>query len=595
MTAENLTLYINRKGESSVNKQIESIVNTFRAGQKSEDFIEWVAACAAWIKLTHDNKLDDELHFKNEASTKQLISILNNCFDVEFPTSQWEIKDQILTKLLTSLNDLIKAKVVTFNELSLAIKQLLASENHKLGTLIVPNEIAELGATFISSNINSVYCPYGSGYEFAERFPETVEKFGETNNKSEAFYAAVHCLLNDKTFNLKSSDPIDSPSYIGEGGLRQFDASISMPPFGLKIKASQINDIWGRFPEQSLMGEVYFLRHMLAQTSQTVICFVSNGFLFRTSAGEKQFKQDMIANNWVQAVVALPSHLLPHTSISISALILDKKNTNDIVTFIDASGEEFSEKSSRTRRKLVNTDKIINALNSRDDTQISVRVPAKQIIANDYNLSPARYVLSEDEKVLEHFLESHQTAKLEDLVDIIRPQAVKHDDAGVELFTEYNVSNLNGIGQISKQGKVINVLKNDLNRTEKQTIQQNDVLVVCKGAVGKIGIVETQLSSNAIASQAFSILRVKPHINGITPTALFQYLNSKYGQLQLASLVTGTTSLMLSAKDLSSMLIPLLPANKIKQANQVRIDVIEAFKKIEQAKLEIKILNKDYL
>ena len=199
------------------------------------------------------------------------------------------------------------------------------------------------------------------------------------------------------------------------------------------------------------------------------------------------------------------------------------------------------------------------------------------------------HLLSEDEKALAQFLASHQTAKLEDLVDIIRPQAVKHDDVGVERFTEYNVSNLNDIGQISKLGKVVNVLKNDLNRAEKQTIQQNDVLVVCKGAVGKVGVVETQLGSNAIASQAFSILRVKPHINSITPTALFQYLNSKYGQLQLASLVTGTTALMLSAKDLSSMLIPLFPENKIQQANQVRTSVIEAFKQIEQAKLHVQM------
>lgn len=578
-----------------MNKQIESVVNTFRAGQKSEVFIEIVAACAAWLKLTHDNKLDDNQRFTGEASIKELINILNDCVDVNFSPEKWKIEDQMLAKLLNSLNDLIKAKVVTFHELSIAIKQLLASQNHQLGTLIVPNEITELGASFIGSNINSVYCPYSSGYEFSESFPESVEKFGETNNQSEVFYAAIHGLLNDKTFNLESSDPIYSPSYIGEGGLRQFDASISMPPFGLKIKASQINDIWGRFPEQSLMGEVYFLRHMLAQTTQTVVCFVSNGFLFRTSAGEKQFKQDMIANNWVKAVVALPSHLLPNTSVPISALILDKQNTADMLTFIDASGEEFSDKSSRTRSKLVNTDKIMNALHSKDDTQISVRVSAKQVIANDYNLSPARYVLSEDEKALAQFLASHQTAKLEDLVDIIRPQAVKHDDAGVERFTEYNVSNLNDIGQISKLGKVVNVLKNDLNRAEKQTIQQNDVLVVCKGAVGKVGVVETQLGPNAIASQAFSILRVKPHINSITPTALFQYLNSKYGQLQLASLVTGTTALMLSAKDLSSMLIPLLPENKIQQANQVRTSVIEAFKQIEQAKLQIKTLNEDYL
>ena len=576
-------------------KQIASVINTFRSGQKSEEFAELLAACTAWIKLTNDNKLDNDQRFNGHATVEQLANIMNSSVDVNFSSHTWDIDDSTLTQLLSALNDLIKTKVVTFNELSITIKQLLESQSQQTGAFIVPNEISELGASFIGSNIKSVYCPYGNGAEFAGSLPESVEKYGETNNSSEVFYAAVHCLLNDKTFNLVASDPIYSPYYLGEGGLRQFDASIAMPPFGLKIKASQINDIWGRFPEKSLMGEVYFLRHMLAQTSQTVVCFVSNGFLFRTSAGEKQFKQDMIANNWVKAVVALPSHLLPHAGISISALILDKQNTNDKIKFIDANGEEFSEKLTRTRSRLVNADKIINALNSKNDTLVSVDVSAEQIIENDYNLSPARYVLGEDEKVLTEFLVNHQTAKLEELVDIIRPQAVKHDDAGTELFTEFNVSNLNDIGQVSGQGKIVNISRNDLNRANKQTIHQNDVLVVCKGAAGKVGIVEASLESNSIASQAFSILRIKHHVNNITATALFQYLNSKYGQLQLASLVTGTTALMLSAKDLSSMLIPLVPEEKLEQAQQIRTSVISAFKQIEEAKIQIKTLNDNYL
>lgn len=576
-------------------KQIASVINTFRSGQNSEVFAELFAACAAWIKLTYDNSLDNDQRFKGQATIEQLTNILNNCVDVNFSSHTWGIEDSTLTQLLSALNDLIKTKVVTFNELSITIKQLLESQSQQTGAFIVPNEISELGASFIGSNIKSVYCPYGNGAEFAGSLPESVDKCGETNNPSEVFYAAVHCLLNDKKFNLVVSDPIYSPHYLGEGGLRQFDASIAMPPFGLKIKASQINDIWGRFPEKSLMGEVYFLRHMLAQTSQTVVCFVSNGFLFRSSAGEKQFKQDMIANNWVKAVVALPSHLLPNTNSPISALILDKQNTNDKVKFIDASGEEFSEKLTRTRSRLVNADKIINALNSKNDTLVSVDVSAEQVIENDYNLSPARYVLGEDEKVLTEFLANHQTAKLEELVDIIRPQAVKHDDAGTELFTEFNVSNLNDIGQVSGQGKIVNISRNDLNRANKQAIHQNDVLVVCKGAVGKVGIVEANLESNSIASQAFSILRIKPHVNNITATALFQYLNSKYGQLQLTSLVTGTTALMLSAKDLSSMLIPLMPEEKLEQAQQIRTSVISAFKQIEEAKIQIKTLNDNYL
>ena len=73
------------------------------------------------------------------------------------------------------------------------------------------------------------------------------------------------------------------------------------------------------------MGEVYYLRHMLAQSTKKVVCFVSDAFLFRTAAGEKLFKENMIEENWLEGVIALPNGLLSHTSAPINAVILNKE------------------------------------------------------------------------------------------------------------------------------------------------------------------------------------------------------------------------------------------------------------------------------
>lgn len=94
-------------------------------------------------------------------------------------------------------------------------------------------------------------------------------------------------------------------------------------------------------------------------------------------------------------------------------------------------------------------------------------------------------------------------------------------------------------------------------------------------------IVDKEIADNAIASQAFSILRIKPHIISITSEALFQYLISKMEQLQLSSMVTGTSALTLSSKDLSALQVSLFDAEKLLQLKEVR-KIADTYITIEQ-------------
>jgi type I restriction enzyme M protein len=578
-----------------VNKQIWSLIDTFRGIMPMVGFIEPFAACCTWLKLTEDSKLDGDHIYSGTATKEQLIKVLNDCVDVHFNSGTWKLSDEQLTQLMSSMHKLLTAKVISYHDLSLSINLMLENEGKRTGMFSIPEELCQLGVALLGGKVESVYCPYNNGSDFATRLPKSSKKYGESIDESDVFYAEIHNILLDDNFSIVNCDPIRSPYYIGDGGLKQFTSSVAIPPFGLKTSYKNINDIWDRFPEKSLMSEVYFLRHMLAQTTDMVVCFVANGFLFRTAAGEKQFKQDVLNHNWVKAVIALPNNLLPHTSIPISILILDKHKTGKTVNFIDASTGEFINKATRTRNQLINVDNIISAYNSIEDTQFSRHCSAEEIVKNDYNLSPNRYVFSEDEQKLNAFLLSHQTAQLADLVEIIRPQAVKHDESAENTFTEYNLSTLNEIGEISGEGKLIQVGINELNRADKQTIKPYDVLVVCKGAVGKIAIVGEHISENSIASQAFSILRIKPHISSVTSEALYQYLISDFGQLQLKGLTTGTSALMVSAKDLNTLQIPLFNGEELGKIKEVRHKVVEAHKQIETLNQDITSLNNSWL
>ncbi|MFS1510587.1 MULTISPECIES: N-6 DNA methylase [unclassified Vibrio] len=580
-----------------MNKQIWSLLEALRGVSELSALTEQFAACCAWVKLNESKRLREDHQLVNPHNTvkEQLQKVMDEGVSVQYHAESWSLSDDALLQLVTSLQQLVRANAVSYQDLSVAITCLLEESGKKYGQLTIPDELTDIGVGLLGDKVESVYCPFTAGYEFAHKLPLDSNVAGETSLRSDEFYAEVHNVLLNRNFRVTCTDPIFVPTLIGDGGLKQFQSSIAMPPLGQKYPKSDIHDIWGRFPEKSLMADVYQLRHMLAHASDVVVGFVTNGFLFRSAAGEKQFKLDVLEKNWLKAVIALPSNLLASTSIPLSIVVFDKHKSNDSVLFIDASGDNFIDKSSRVRNKLVNAEQIRSVYNAFESGEFSKVCSIAEIEAMDYNLSPSRYVLTNEDIALKQFLEQYPTAKLSDLVEIVRPQAVKHDaDADAE-YIEHNLTSLNTIGQLEGAGKRIKVATKDIVKVEKQKIQAGDVLVSCRGAVGRVALIDDSIEDNIIASQAFAILRLKPHVNNLSSVALYQYLTSEFGQQQLSSLVTGTTAQMLSAKDLSNMDIPVFSSEKLTELEAVRLNVIEVHQKILGLQKEIEQINLSWI
>ena len=460
-----------------------------------------------------------------------------------------------LNYFVDKLKQLLQSKAVSRPDLSGAVRELYYTLD---GNPPIPNEVSYLITGLLDGTVKTIYCPFGKSADFALHLPDHMAITTETELKDDVFYAKVQYALLDKSCVLAENDPIEKPKYTGDGGLNQFDAVISMPPLRAKLRSKAKNDIWGRFPENSLMGEVYFIRHMLAHTEKHVLCVVSNAFLYRSAAGERAFKEAIIENNWLEGVIALPTGLFGATASGLNVLVLNKTNANPRIKFMDASGDKFPTKRTKTEKKLVGVENILKTYASLDDTDELVHVLPDEIEANEYNLSPSRYIVSEGDSKLYAFLSCLKTACLWELVEIIRPQALKSEGQGGELFYEYGLSSLDEIGHVTGKPRLVYLNKRQLKRAEKQQIKPKDVLVVCKGGVGKVGFVPDSIKNPAVANQAFAILRVKELCRRMTPEALFQYLSSDYGKHHLKSLATGTTALMISSKDLSSMTVPAL-------------------------------------
>lgn len=559
---------------------------------EDDEFLELICACFVYVHRISQDKsplifhLDELLTFNDlNASIKTLLHL---SVPLKVSRKNRPELEGALNEFIAKLCKLFNSKVINSNDLSDAVKEMYSKIE---SSFVIPNELCHLGVSLLGNSAQQVYCPFEKGCDFALSLPELSQATTETNSIDDVFYAKIQSALLNKSLNIIKTDPIENPTISGDGGLKKFDASIAMLPIGTRLKGEVESDIWNRFPEKSLMGEVYYLRHMLAQSTGRVICFVSNPFLFRTAAGEYQFKEDMVENEWLEGVIALPRGLLPHTSVDISILILNQSKPSFTVKFFDATSEKFILKLSKKRNQLTNIQQLLNIYyNPHNYADDEIVTSSKYDIAdNEYNLSPARYVQSENDKKLDEFLSSVKTAPLSELVDIFRPQALQNDIQGNIDFLEYGLNNLNDIGHLAGSPRQLKLANRKLKSAKKQIIKSNDVLIVCRGAVGKVGFVPDTIEDNALANQAFVILRVKPLCRRMTPKALFEYLSSNYGKHQLSSLATGTTSLMLASKDISSMTVPAF--NKVQQealavAHQQAIDKQNELDTIKKALVE---------
>ena len=570
---------------------INSVVDSLRESKLSSNEALFITGeIFLWLKLSAENKLEEHETFNEQDKVFERFKNFNFVVSQGYGasiTSKLIIDDHVLVQITKKVTNAIKSGVTNYSAIAEQLFNIsLVSSSSEI--ILAPNELVDLGCRLFSHDIESVYCPFSSSYRFAEYLASTGKKVSFEGQDNIAWIRMSAELKDIEYLDWFKSNPITEPSFLGKNGLATFSHVIGMPPFGSKYP-NNITDIFGRFPEKTLGGEVLQTRHMLAQAEKEVVTFVNDGFLSRTTAGEKQFKHTMIQQGWLKAIIALPEKLLSLTNIGINVLIFDKTTQHADVQFIDARNSVFVSESGK-KSKLTNIDEILALYQQRIDSEYSIVVSASELENNEYNLLPSRYVLSKEHKELIDFLNHRDTSKLGDIAKIISPQAIKDELNGTYHFREFSLSHINTIGQLVGDGKLITT-DTQKSRAQKQLLKSGDVLIVNKGSTGRVALVESDGLNDTIASQAFSIIRLQSHMTSVTPISLYQYLVSPFGQQQLNSFATGTTVSMISTKDLKSIIIPHASNEEIASANDIRLKTIQLHQQQQQLEKNIDELN----
>ena len=296
---------------------------------------------------------------------------------------------------------------------------------------------------------------------------------------------------------------------------------------------------------------VFFLEQLSHNGKMFVL--VPEGGLFNNV--DKNIREWMINNNYLDAVISLPVGILsPYTGVKASLLVLKKnRDLTDKVIMIDA--EEMCHK---TRRETIFTEEDINSIvnlyvHSGENRYLVTR---EEIVQADYYLSIQKYIDSgevlingtELGKMCTTIFRGYQI-NAESLDNIIT------DNPEITPYRIINISDLTNEGFIVDE--LTPVVIEDISKVQKFLLEDGDIVLTAKNTTIKCAVYEQKNNIKTILSGNLIAIRTNKKV--LNPFYLKTFLDSETGKAQLSSIQTGTSIKTITPKNLEKMEVSLLP------------------------------------
>jgi len=269
--------------------------------------------------------------------------------------------DKIITKLVK--NDLLYMLVEMFTEVDLSpgavtnhemgyifeelLRRFSEMSNETAGEHYTPREVIRLMVSLMFAEhqdelqgqgiIRTVFDPAcGTGgmlitakeYIQSEINPDVeVVMYGqELNEQTYAIAKSDVLIMGENAENVRQGSSFSEDRFKGQ----RFSYMLSNPPFGVSWKKeanfikNEANDPHGRFhagTPRSSDGALLFLQHMISkmEAGGSRIAIIFNGsplFTGDAGSGESNIRKWIIENDWLEAVIAMPTQMFYNTGIA---------------------------------------------------------------------------------------------------------------------------------------------------------------------------------------------------------------------------------------------------------------------------------------
>lgn len=335
---------------------------------------------------------------------------------------------------------------------------------------------------------------------------------------------------------------------------REYDSGFLANSWNIKTPKLRISDSLSSDFEY-VAPEISNLQQMMKTVHGRIVCLIPLGWLYKTVAQDLKFKQYLIKNGYVEAVIQLPPAILPNTGIPSALVVINTVDKKEEIQFINAGDDRFVEVVSRNQRCLSNHNVIVSLFGSNEASKISQYVSNEAVLSNTCNLDAKRYVQSNK---LEDLLQRYpEQCMLSDIAEVIRCQAIKSDASGSVDYKEITPANIDCYGMLNNSNdyKGITPSSKDISRAKTQRLKAKDIIFTIKGALGKCALVQDE-QVGFIAGQSFVILRLKQN-SPISEIELFRFLYSGSVQEWIEQFASAASVKIIKMQDLKKLPVPI--------------------------------------
>ncbi|EKE24929.1 MAG: hypothetical protein ACD_5C00354G0006 [uncultured bacterium] len=358
-------------------------------------------------------------------------------------------KNEVVIEVITLLNGIDFKLEDTKSDLlgdayEYLIGEFAAGAGKKGGEFYTPAQVSRLLAQIVSENkkrIKSVYdptCGSGSLLLRIKDYSDVVDYYGQELNPTTYNLGRMNMILHGVHFDhfkILQGDTLREDMHPD----LKAEVIVANPPFGSQWKGDTDPQLahddrfsqYGRLAPKSA-ADYAFVTHMLHHLADngTMAVVLPHGALFRSGAEGHIRKYIIEKQNFLDAVIGLPSNLFYGTSISATILVFKKcRRADEEILFIDAS-KEFEKGKNQNHLTEENIQKIFETYKDRKEIKkYSHRANLDEIKENEFNLNIPRYISTFEEEVIVNIdLISRKLSELKSLEEKINLKIINFCD-----------------------------------------------------------------------------------------------------------------------------------------------------------------------
>lgn len=398
---------------------------------------------------------------------------------------------------------------------------------------------------------------------------------------------------------------VESPGSIPSVLKHDCDVHVIMPPFGLDLTRyldevpprvlSVLGLGFGQGKAGRITAEMYAVVDALHAAAGRVLISVSDAMLFRMVGAEQLGRRHLVDSRRLRAVLGVPSGMMfENTQIRSNILAISAANQHhDAVRIVDLGHESVAHKARRGRHEIRNDVSWSALLEPQAPScpGLSRDVPIDEIAANNFVLTPDRYLNTGAKDRIDTLLAQHEATTLGDVVEMIRPISLTESPEGEYQLLEAAPADVNDRGYLDEPQRVIAVDRPKYLRALNQQLHPDDIVLSIKGNIGVVGIVPDDVPVDGeqsiwTAGQSMMILRMKRR-SELTPVVLYEYLSSATVQEFIRSISGGAGISTIAMKDLNGFPVPLPDPATAKDVHAVFERRQALFGRLDEIKREI--------